>query len=47
MKEYEIERHECLEIINECLESASNRELKAVLDCLEEIGFDTKIKERY
>ena len=40
MKEYEIERHECLAIINECIESANNPDLRTILDCLSEIGFD-------
>ena len=42
MNEYEIERHECLAIINECLESANNPDLRTILDCLAEIGFDVK-----
>ena len=40
MKEHEIEKNECIEIINECLDSANNKDLRAILDCLEEIGFD-------
>jgi len=40
MKEIEIERQECLAIINECLENANNPDLRTILDCLGEIGFD-------
>ena len=40
--EHEIERHECLEIINECLEGANNQDLRTILDTLAEIGFDVK-----
>ena len=40
MNEYEIERHECLAIINECLDNSNNQDLRTILDCLAEIGFD-------
>tara|TARA_R110000824_G_scaffold7471_1_gene33369 strand:- start:2532 stop:2684 length:153 start_codon:yes stop_codon:yes gene_type:complete len=40
MNEHEIERHECLAIINESLEGANNADLRTILDTLAEIGFD-------
>ena len=40
MNEHEIERHECLAIINECIDNANNPDLRTILDCLSEIGFD-------
>tara|TARA_R100001480_G_C4632954_1_gene168225 strand:- start:135 stop:287 length:153 start_codon:yes stop_codon:yes gene_type:complete len=40
MNEQQIERQECLEIINECLDSANNQDLRTILDCLDEIGYD-------
>jgi len=40
MKEYEIERQECLKIINEILKKSNNQDLKTILDALNEIGFN-------
>jgi len=40
MKEYEIERQECLKIINEILNQSNNNDLRTILDSLSEIGFD-------
>tara|TARA_R100000808_G_scaffold6524_2_gene19376 strand:- start:645 stop:797 length:153 start_codon:yes stop_codon:yes gene_type:complete len=42
MKEYEIERQEILEIINNCTDSCNNQDLRTILDCLQEIGFKVK-----
>ena len=42
MNEYEIEQYELKTIINECIDSANNPELRTVLDCLVEIGFEIK-----
>ena len=42
MNEYEIEEHELKTIINECIESCNNQDLRTILDCLNEIGFDIK-----
>ena len=42
MTEHEIESEEITTIINECLESANNQDLRTILDCLGEIGFDVK-----
>ena len=42
MQEHEIEREEITTIINECLESANNQDLRTILDCLGEIGFYVK-----
>ncbi len=40
MNEYEVERDELLYIINECIDNANNQDLRTILDCLDEIGFD-------
>ena len=40
MNEYEVERDELLYIINECIDNANNQDLRTILDCLNEIGFD-------
>ncbi len=40
MNEYEIERYEIITIINDCIEGANNQDLRTILDCLGEIGFD-------
>ena len=42
MKEYEIEQQEILQMINECLNSCNNQDLRTILDCLAEIGFELK-----
>ena len=42
MPEYEIEAHELKAIINECIESCNNQDLRTILDCLNEIGHDIK-----
>ena len=40
MNHYEIEEHELKTVINDCIESANNQDLRTILDCLGEIGFD-------
>ena len=40
MTEDEIEKYEIKTIINECIESCTNQDLRTILDCLNEIGFD-------
>ena len=40
MNEYEIEEHELKTIIGGCIEGANNQDLRTILDCLAEIGFD-------
>ena len=42
MNEYEIEEHELKTIINGCIDSCNNQDLRTILDCLNEIGFDIK-----
>ncbi len=42
MNEHEIEEYELKTIINECIESCNNQDLRTILDCLNEIGFDIK-----
>tara|TARA_Y100000310_G_scaffold310998_1_gene356827 strand:+ start:60 stop:215 length:156 start_codon:yes stop_codon:yes gene_type:complete len=38
--EYEIEQYELKTIINDCIGSANNQDLRTILDCLGEIGFN-------
>ena len=38
MNEHEIEREEMMSVINECLETSNNQDLRTILDCLAEIG---------
>ena len=40
MNEYEIEKHEMKTIIDECIDSCNNQDLRTILDCLAEIGHD-------
>ena len=38
MNEMEIEREEMMSVINECLETSNNQDLRTILDCLAEKG---------